>query len=161
MACLSVLLQAPALNALLLSLMCNIGKQPPTVAHLVQPLIHLEQPNGQPSPAATASLTAAPAGSAGSPSSDSHAPGSSTAAVTDVAGPGGSSDALAAASAAAAGGGGDGLPTCPGRVQLPDLGWGLCDPADSLLQPGWVWLLAAGKHLHFLTMLGILVAVPS
>jgi hypothetical protein len=36
------------------------------------------------------------------------------------------------------------VPQCPGRLQLPLLGWGLCSPAESLLQPGWVWLLAPG-----------------
>lgn len=28
--------------------------------------------------------------------------------------------------------------------QCPQLGWGLCSPADGLLQPEWVWLLSAG-----------------
>ncbi|KAF8064560.1 Meak7 [Scenedesmus sp. PABB004] len=54
-----------------------------------------------------------------------------------AAGPGPGSAALAAAAAGAA-------PRGPGRLQLPALGWGLASPAEGLLSPGWVWLLAPG-----------------
>lgn len=55
--------------------------------------------------------------------------------LSEAAGPGPGSAAIAAATAAARG---------PGRTLLPQLCWGLVSPADGLLQPGWVWLLAAG-----------------
>jgi hypothetical protein len=33
--------------------------------------------------------------------------------------------------------------------QCPQLGWGLCSPADGLLQSEWVWLFSAGgSPLH-------------
>jgi hypothetical protein len=57
------------------------------------------------------------------------------AALSEAAGPGPGSAAIAAATAAARG---------PGRMLLPQLGWGLVSPAEGLLQPGWVWLLAPG-----------------
>lgn len=60
------------------------------------------------------------------------------AALSEAAGPGPGSAAIAAAAAAARG---------PGRMLLPQLGWGLVSPAEGLLQPGWVWLLAAGGLL--------------
>jgi hypothetical protein len=60
--------------------------------------------------------------------------------LDDAAGPGPSSGALAAAAAAAAATAAAG----PGRVLLPQLLWGQVAPLEALLQPGWVWLLAAG-----------------
>jgi hypothetical protein len=60
------------------------------------------------------------------------------AALAEAAGPGPGSAAIAAAAAAARG---------PGRLLLPQLGWGLVSPGEGLLQPGWLWLLAAGNYL--------------
>lgn len=60
------------------------------------------------------------------------------AALAEAAGPGPGSAAIAAASAAARG---------PGRMLLPQLSWGNVSPGEGLLQPGWVWLLAAGDYM--------------
>jgi hypothetical protein len=124
--------QCPALNASLLSLLCNIGKSSCSPHHTPDPTLapHQARTPTATTPAASTGqlLGSTSAAAAGLNSSSSQAP----------AGAGlGSSAALAAAAAAV-------VPQCPGRLQLPMLGWGLCSPHESLLQPAWVWLLAPG-----------------
>ncbi|WIA39202.1 hypothetical protein OEZ86_005327 [Tetradesmus obliquus] len=154
---------SPALNASLLSLLCNIGKCSCPSQPLPDPT-QAPHPAGTPTaitPAASTGQLLSPAGAAAdaaaaaaaAPSTAAHgsqgsyqhlaSKSSSRAGLSSstgkLAGPAaGSAAALAAAAAAAA------VPQCPGRLQLPLLGWGLCSPAESLLQPAWVWLLAPG-----------------
>jgi hypothetical protein len=155
--CCFCLFQSPALNAALTSLLSNIGK---STHHEEQPVLQRSsagatrnialsppRPASAPhveSPAAS-SRHLAPASSSmpvvarltgGSSSQASLNPSSSQGSLMRV-GPGPGSEASTAAAAAA-------VPAGPGQLLLPGLVWGLCSPSTGLLQPGWVWLLAAG-----------------
>jgi hypothetical protein len=148
-----LLLQSPALNASLLSLLCNIGKSSCPSQHAPDPTQAPHQartPTATTPAASTGQLlgsTAAAAAAASKGSYQNLPSGSSSRAGLQINSSGSSKPAGAGLGSAAALAAAAAVPQCPGRLQLPTLGWGLCSPYDGLLQPAWVWLLAPGERL--------------